>query len=180
MEPVQPGDVLCVRGPDRSWWDRWVGRLIRLGAALRDEPNLDSHVVIAHHTDAAGTHWGIEGRPGGVGWVDLAVYDGPYVVTNATQPKTPDQRAAVCAAAVGLLGTGYDWAAIGMDTLDALHLDALWRDHTWGDQPPAHVVCSALATWVYQHVGLASPRVPWRTSTPGEWTAWILEKGWAK
>ena len=180
MLKVQPGDVLVVRTPAPTWWDRTASRLIRLGAALRDRPNLDNHVAVMHHTDAAGTPWGIEGRPGGVGWVDLRPYDNPYLLTNAAQPKTDAQRHQVRQAAVGMLGVGYDWAAIGMDTADALGLDHLWRAHDWGNQPPAHVVCSSLGAWVYHHAGLAEPNTPMLTTTPGDWADWILRRGWER
>lgn len=47
---VLPGDVLAVRTSGRpAWW-------IRLGAALKDEPNLSNHIAVAHHTDKAGTY----------------------------------------------------------------------------------------------------------------------------
>lgn len=58
---VQPGDVLVTRSGG------WQARLIRLGAALRDKPNLSSHVAVVHHTDVKGTLWVLEGRPGGAG-----------------------------------------------------------------------------------------------------------------
>lgn len=175
LPTLGPGDVLVVRTPDRRCWDRAASYLIRLGAALRDRPNLDNHVAVYHHTDAAGTPWGIEGRPGGVGWVDLRQYDNPWLLTNAAQPKTDAQRHLVCQAAVGLLGVGYDWAAIGMDTADALGLDHLWRvAEDWGAKPPGHVVCSSLAAWAYQHADLDRPPGRMMTTTPGDWSEFIL------
>jgi len=70
-----PGDLLLTRSKTGVF-----GRLIRVGAALRDEPNLINHVVIVDHQDRQGTWWGIEGRPGGVGWVDLQRYRQPVDV----------------------------------------------------------------------------------------------------
>lgn len=168
-----PGDILCTRNATG-----FAARMIRLGAALRDRPNTVNHVVIAHHVDAAGTLWGIEGRPGGVGWVDCRHYlKGAYTLDNREQPKTDAQRQAVCHAANGLLGTPYDWVGIAADGMDAIHAPDLWAQD-WPKCPPAHVVCSSLADWVYEHVGLASPQ-PDRTCTPGDWAAFIAEKGWA-
>ena len=178
MDTLLPGDVIVVRTPDGNWLDRLTSRLIRFGAALRDESNLDNHVAVVHHTDAAGTTWAIEGRPGGVGWVDVAEYDNGYFLSNAAQPKTDQQRAKVCTAAEGMLGVAYDWAAIGMDAAEALGLNGLWKSNVWGEKPPAHVVCSALAAWVYGDVGLAEPRKPWRTCTPADWAEFVMARGW--
>lgn len=175
---IQPGDVAVVRTPAHTWRHRIAGRLIRLGAALRDQANLNDHVIVAHHADTAGTLWAIEARPGGVGWVDVAEYVDGYLLSNADQPKTPEQRQQVCDAAEGLLGVSYDWAAIGMDAAEVFGLERLWRDHTWGDRPPAHIVCSALASWTYGRAGLAAPAPPWRTTTPGDWAEFVLLRRW--
>lgn len=173
MTDVQPGDVLVVRTPPTIF-----GWLIRFGAALRGRPNLDDHVVIAHHLDDAGVLWGIEGRPGGVGWVDVAVYSGPYVFSNADQTKTQAQRAEVCELAKAALGTPYDWVAILDDAADTLGLGELWPCRDYGSQPPGHVVCSSLAAWIYGRVGLDHPAGAARWSTPSDWTDWILRRGW--
>jgi hypothetical protein len=177
---VQPGDLLVTR--DRRIW-AW---LIRLGAALGDQPNTWNHVIIASHTDAAGTFWGIEARPGGVGWVDLAPWlASRWTIHNADQPKTAEQRVQIVAAASGLLGTPYDWQAIAADAMHAIGGSRLWRMRDWDGKPgvPAHVVCSSLATWIYMHVGLPEPvppsqRARWRWTTPADWAAFILRHGW--
>lgn len=170
------GDVLCVRTPG------FAGRMIRLGAALRDLPNLDSHIAIMHHVDAAGVPWVIEGRPGGVGWRDARVYltDG-RLMTNVYQPKTDAQRYAVAVAAESMLGTGYDWVGIAADAAHDLNLPALWRSDPHGDGPPAHVVCSSLAAWLYHHVGLPAPgtREQWDRVQPADWSEFILAAPWA-
>lgn len=167
-----PGDVLVCRTNDTG------GELIRLGAALKDKPNLDNHVALVHHRDPAGNLWVLEARPGGVGWEVASKYDNPYLLTNVEQPKTDTQRRQVCALAVGMLRVGYDWAAIGMDAAQALHLDGLWRVKDFGDEPPAHVVCSSLVWWLYRQAGLAVPPVPGRTVTPADFADWILRRGW--
>jgi cell wall-associated NlpC family hydrolase len=177
---VQPGDLLLTR--DRRIW-AW---LIRLGAALGDKPNTWNHVIIASHTDEAGTFWGIEARPGGVGWVDLAPWlANRWTIHNADQPKTAEQRGQIVAVAKGMIGTRYDWAAIAADAMHAIGDSRLWRLRAWNDVDgvPAHVVCSSLATWVYMHVGLAEPvpdlqRARWRWSTPADWAEFILRHGW--
>jgi len=103
---VKPGDLLATH----SQGGGWGGRLIRLGAALRDQPNLSNHIAIVHHVDASGTLWVLEGRPGGVGWRDATPYmESKMTVCNADQPKSDRQRKIVCDGAVALIGTAYDW-----------------------------------------------------------------------
>lgn len=175
---LQPGDVVAVRSTSRNFWQRLFARLIRFGAALEDKANLVNHIVIVHHRDAAGVLWGIEGRPGGVGWVDLAEYDNKYLASNTAEPKSANQREDICGYAMGLLGVAYDWLAIGVDATTAAHLTELWGDREWGDRPPAHVVCSSLADYVYDRVGLAHPGNG-RYTTPADWYELFLTNGWA-
>lgn len=181
-----PGDVVVVRTPDHNFWDRVAAALIRFGAALEGRANLDNHVAIVHHRDDAGILWGIEGRPGGVGWVDLSTYDNRYLWSNAPEPKTDDQRHLICDTATAMLGVGYDWTAILDDGLEALRLEGLWRlhDEAWHLDPawytgasPAHVVCSSLADYLYGKAGLAHPGRE-RLTTPADWLELMLAKGW--
>lgn len=173
MEPA-PGDVLTIRTPDLAGW------LIRLGAWLRGRPHHDNHVAIVWRIDASGRTWLIEGRPGGCGEIDMALYTGMVGTSNADQPKTAAQRAAVTDAAEKMLRVGYDWAGIGMDVEAALRLEELWRVPDWSaDVAPAHVVCSSLAAWVYAHAGLARPAGRLETVIPADWQAWNDGRGWA-
>lgn len=173
LAELNPGDVVCVRSPSKVF-----GPLIRFGAWLRHKPDTVDHVAIAHHRDDNGTLWAIEGRPGGVGWIDLAVYDNRWALSNVAQPKTDEQREEICAAAVGLLGTPYDWPAIAADAAAAIGVDRLWRLSDYGDKAPGHVVCSSLAAWIYRKVDLAEPCGPTVTCEPCDWAAWILARGW--
>jgi hypothetical protein len=175
LAQLQPGDVVAVRTPPSIF-----GWLIRLGAALRGRPWHVDHVVIVHHRDDTGRLWGIEGRPSGVGWVDLAAYDNRWMLSNADQPKTDIQRAQVCELAVDMLGTPYDWPAIIHDAAIALNLQRLWRSGDYGPRAPGHVVCSSLAAWLYHKVGLAAPRGLMSTCWPADWADFILRKGWAR
>lgn len=171
-----PGDVLTVwdnRNPLPAW-------LIRAGSWLTGHRGRADHVVMFHHSDAVGRAWGIEGRPGGVGWVDLAVY--PHVTSsNAAQPKTEAQRAALCEVAVGMLGVDYDWSAIVTDARQALHLNHLWRSKDFGEDAPAHVVCSSAWDWAHEHLGLASPggTAGTRWTKPSDWEWFNKHAGWA-
>jgi hypothetical protein len=175
-----PGDVVLVRT------EGLAGLLIRLGASLLDRPNVHNHVAIVHHRDPSGTLWGIEARPGGVGWIDMEGYLGdPYTTSNADQPKTPQQREQIAAVAESLLQTPYDWAAIAVDAMKAIRADRLWKAKSYGDgEVPAQVVCSSLADYVYAKVGLASPGLidgdAVRFTTPADWDLFIDTKGWLR
>lgn len=176
---IEPGDVICTRNPNG-----WQAAMIRLGAALLDRPNTVNHVIVAHHQDRGGITWGIEARPGGVGWINLdKVLRQPYVVSNYEQPKTPAQRRLICAAVKGMIGTPYDWTAIALAGMQAVRADRLWRAISYTgvltEDPPAHIICSALADWAYDESGLASPGLfKGRATTPGDWAAFIAEKAW--
>jgi hypothetical protein len=155
--------------------------MIRLGAALRDEPNLDNHVAVVHHQDAAGIWWVIEGRPGGVGYADARHYlSSRWTNDNIGQPKTDDQRAQIASVALGMLGTPYDWSGIVADAMNAVGVQDKWAEDWNGQGPPAHVVCSSLACWIYQHVGLAYPTAHQpRLTTPADWDEFVVEHGYS-
>ncbi len=172
--PLKPGDLLLTRSRTGM-----AGRLIRFGALLTGQVEAWNHVCAFHHIDPAGTPWGIEGRPGGVGWVDIRHYiKDPHTLTNVGQPKTDEQRQIVTSGAEGLLGVAYDWASIGLDAVAATRINLAWS-HNGGDGPPAHVVCSSLADWLYNHAGLTSPsKMPWQLTTPADWAELIMQSHW--
>lgn len=184
---LNPGDVVAVDTGNALPDD-----LIRLGALLDGTPAPANHVVIVHHRDKAGTLWGIEGRPGGVGYVDMAKYTGgvlaKYGNSNTGLPRAPYQSDMVCNAAHTMLGTPYDWkGGILADTLMALNLGGLAEqlDRWWGWPDvcgtalrPAHVVCSSLAQWVYVRLGLPCPKVAdAELCTPADWWAYNASIG---
>jgi hypothetical protein len=171
-EPVLPGTVLVVRTGGLA------AAAIRLGAALRGRPNLSNHVVVAHHVDGAGTPWGIEGRPGGVGWADLRRYQAStWTLTNAAQPLTGAQRAAICAAMEKMLGTPYDWEAIVADAASSLRLDLPGWDASWHGTVAGQLVCSSAAAYGYGKAGVPCPAGA-RAVTPADWDEFILRRGW--
>jgi hypothetical protein len=180
---VQPADVLTVRTSG------WASTAIRFGAFISHEPDLDNHVVVVHHvTQKAGfpdVIWGIEGKPGGVGWVDCQKYlNSHWTVTNAQQPKTLGQRTLVCTAMQAAIGTPYDWEGIEHDTIDAvtaaLDLPELFANKDkWDGKVPGHVVCSSVAAWGYSKGGLARPTThQMRETTPGDWELFIINRTW--
>jgi len=175
--PIGIGDVLVTReGP-------WiVSALIRLGAKLTGLPAKVNHAIIVHHRDEQGIMWGIEGRPGGVGWRDLSVpLTGVLTNANNDQPKTEDQRYLIATAAEALFATPYDWNAIMDHVKEALRL---WSPHgpvEWTDEEvPAHVVCSSFADWAYEKVGLSNPGGSklTRMTAPGDWDRFMMRKEW--
>jgi hypothetical protein len=172
---LAPGDVLAIATPASPFTDA-----IHAAAALQGETTLVDHIAAVHHIDSGGRWWGIEGRPGGVGWVDLARYDGAIVASNAAQPKTEYQRRIICQAGEAMLGTPYDWGAVVFDAAVALHLDGLYKLPDWGPQAPAHVVCSSMWAWAYrERAGLAEPNKPMVTTTPADWWEFLHAQGWA-
>jgi hypothetical protein len=169
--PVQPGDVLVIRTGGLA------AAMIRLGAALAGRPNLSNHVAVVHHTDAHGTVWVVEGRPGGAGWRDAGSYlASPWTLANTAQPKTPAQRETVRKIMEAMLGTAYDWDAIVADAGVDLHMDRAWLPD-WHGTVPGHVVCSSLAAYAYGKAGLPCPPGG-RTCQPSDWSAWILTRAW--
>lgn len=172
---LQPADVVAVR--TGGWPARWI----RLGSALRGQPNLDNHIVVVDHKDAHGTLWGLEGRPGGVGWVDVSRYFtgpyGAYAVSNVYQPKTDAQRLVVCTTMRAMVGTDYDWRAIVEDGAhEDLHLPDPWAEK-WNGTVPGHVVCSSLAAYGYHKAKLDEPSTAdLAHMEPSDWTQFCLEK----
>jgi ribonuclease HI len=172
----QIGDVLVV-GSGKGW----AARMIRVGQALRGQPCTGNHVAILHHfTD--GVPWALEGRPGGVGWVDARRYlRDKRTVTNVEQPKTTEQRAALAEVSKGLIGTKYDWQAIADDALESLGLQRLWTEDWDAKGVPGQVVCSSFAAWAYSKVELAHPRIGHeRRVFPSDWSEFCFDSLWLK
>lgn len=170
---VQPGDILAV-----STGDGLAARMIRLGAAVMNRPNLANHIAIVHHVDAEGVLWVLEGRPGGVGWRQASDYlASPYTVSNVLQEKTPKQRALLSREAVKLVGTRYDWEAIADDAAMAFHITIPTWNPSFGSGVPAHLVCSSFAAYLYAKAGLAHPKGD-RNVSPADWVDLILANHW--
>jgi len=174
---VNVGDVVCTR--EGKWW---ISGAIRLGAKLLGLPSFVNHVIIVHHFDNVTNRWiGIEGRPGGVGWVDLTDrLVQPLTNANTEQPKREEHRYLIAKAAESLFGAPYDWNGIAEDARIATRL-WLRAAEEWPDNAvPGQVVCSSFADWAYEKVGLANPggNSLTRFTTPGHWDRFILNKEW--
>lgn len=167
------GDVLAV-----STGDSFASRMIRVGEVLRGQAGLNNHIAVVHHqTD--GVWWAIEGRPGGVGWVDARHYlSDAHTVTNIEQPKTDAQRALIATTAEAMLGTPYDWQGIAGDAFASLRVRDLFARDWHGQGVPAHVVCSSFAAYLYERAGLAHPKSSERYTFPSDWTEFCLQRGW--
>jgi hypothetical protein len=172
QDVLKPGDVLAVRSPGLA------GELIRIGEELEGKPGLDNHIAVMHHWLGA-VPWGLEGKPGGVGWVDLRAYiAGPFTVNNCAQPGRSDaQRATVADAAKAMIGTAYDWEAIADDTLRAFRMDDLFGKTLHGTVP-GHVVCSSYAAFLYEREGWQRPQVTDRDTEPADWCAMAMQHRW--
>jgi hypothetical protein len=170
-QTLRPADILCV--DTGAFW----GRFIKAGGWLTRDGGRCDHIVVAHHQDDAGTWWGIEGRPGGAGWVDLTNCTYRLVSANTDQPRTDDQRALICGVVKGLLQTPYDWKAIVVDCMHAIGERELWASQAWGPKAPAHVVCSSLADWAHEYVGLTTPTAD-RWVTPAQWDRFNIRREW--
>jgi cell wall-associated NlpC family hydrolase len=93
--------------------------------------------------------------------------------------KTEGQRYLVAKAAERLIGTAYDWQAIGEDALVDLGVPLAHIDWS-GPNPPLHVICSSFAEWAYRQVGLARPEPSQGEALvqPGDWAAFDLAAQW--
>jgi hypothetical protein len=179
----QPGMVLCVRTNGTS------DELIRFGAALLDEDDLENHVAVLDHITpdpkgGVGTWWAIEGRPGGVGWVDASAYlSSPWTISNQGQKLTDEQQQDICKTMQALIGTPYDWEAIeeaGMRDLHmtSLHLPELWSEK-WHGVAPGHVICSSAAVWGYMKNGADYPKnIDQAHVQPADWSDFIILNGY--
>lgn len=175
MSDIQPGDVIAVSTPGGVFTSQWW---IRFGAALRNKPNLSNHIVVAHHWDAQKTLWGIEGRPGGVGWVDCTGYlRSAGMVNNAAQLKSTAQRAGVCLTMKAMLGTPYDWDAITADAASDCGITLPGWNPDWTGTVPGHVVCSSVAEYAYVKNGLKAPKGD-RGCQPADWDEFIVTEAW--
>lgn len=173
---LQPGDVVIVEMG--IWIIRaliWIQAVVSGKAKYRK----GGHVIVVSHRDAQGRLWGIEGRPGGIGWADLTKRDGKWGVSNVLQPKTDAQRLQIVQVMKQLLGLKYDYGAYIAIALNTVGISTDWTDYK-GENVPPHFICSAVADYVYEDVGLENPggfKIT-RLTTPAEWCEFIVESKW--
>jgi hypothetical protein len=176
VSQLQPGDVVITE------MGIWIVRLLIWIQALLTG-NLkyakSGHIIVVSHRDAEGRLWGIEGRPGGIGWVEMDKRAGHWGVSNVDQPKSADQRDKIVNVMKSLIGSRYDYAAYIILALDAVGISQKWTDYT-GQDVPVQFVCSAVAGYVYEDVGLDNPggMEITRFTVPAQWARFIDEKVW--
>jgi hypothetical protein len=176
---LKPGTVLVMFGspflPEQA---------IEIGAVIDRQPAA-YHVAMVHHVGPSGVLWGLEGRPGGVGWVDCAQYvKHPLTVANTSQPITDEVRMGVAVIMEAMIGTPYDWAAIaedgGMVFSRKFGLKDIWHEKVNGVLP-GHIVCSAFAAYCYDRKELPCPLPKdYRHVTPADWAEFIMAHGYDK
>ncbi len=177
---LKPGDVIVV--PQGNFWLRL---LIGIGEGLRGHSFKYSkygHVIVVHHVDEIGRLWGVEATPTGVGWRILDTFDGHFGLSNAEQPKTCAQRDRIVALLGKAVGSRYDYSAYIRLALEAIGITPQWtwlNEYSDTEVPPSWV-CSALADWEYEQIGLANPGGGsiTRFTTPDEWAKFIDKKEW--
>lgn len=182
---LRPGDVLVLRTPDAGgWWIRRRALMMRHPWKpwkwLGDKTDLVNHVAVFTHVDDTGRPRGLEGRPSGFGWVNLATYlADPATVANTDQPKTAEQRETVVRLAISSAGIAYDWAAIVAFAAGAAGLP--FRLKEWPeDGVPSHMVCSSAADYFYEAAKLPNPGgyTKTRGTDPNDWALWVAGKLW--
>lgn len=171
---LKPASILVICGGSSV-----VAESIEIGAVFDGEPAAH-HVAVVHHIAPNGVLWGIEGRPGGVGWVDCAKYIAhPLTVANTSQAITDEARMSIAVIMEAMIGTAYDWAAIAEDGGQIFSrkfgLADIWHEKVDG-KLPGHIVCSSLAAYGYDRANLPcpSPR-DYRHVTPADWEKFILD-----
>lgn len=174
---LKPGDVVVVKMG--GWFLRaliWVQAFI----TMRSLKYVNyGHVIVVDHLDAEGRLWGIEARPGGIGWSDLDKRSGQYGISNSDQPKTDLVRAKLTQVMQQLLGTRYDYTAYLEIALQTLGITPQWTDFQ-GNDVPVQFICSAVADYVYEEENLPNPGgfEITRFTTPAQWASFIDKRQW--
>jgi hypothetical protein len=162
----------------------WIVRVMIWIQALftgRAKYSKAGHVIVVSHRDTEGRLWGIEGRPGGIGWADLDKRNGKWGLSNVEQPKTASARVKLVDSMVALLGAPYDYPAYLKLAMDILRISPRWTD--WNNKEiPSSYICSAVADQIYENEGLPNPGGDKLTRfvTPAEWAEFIDKKQWEK
>jgi len=180
-----PGDVLVLRTPDQAgWWIRRRALMLKHPWQpwrwLGDKATLVNHVALFTHVDSEGFPRGLEGRPGGFGWVNLTAYLADAgTISNADQPKTGEQRDKVVRLATASISIPYDWKAIIAMAAGAAGLP--FRLQEWPeDGVPSQMVCSSAADYFYEAAGLPNPGgyAKTRGTDPADWAEFVVGKLW--
>lgn len=171
---VRAGDVMVVYDSTLPGW------FIRLSAWLRHRPAGWNHIVLVGEIDEAGNRWGMEARPGGVGYVDphsmKRYLNSRKTIHNALQPKTDDQRNRIVSLGRALFKTSYDWNTIEREGFESIGWN-VWAPDPITEVIPVHVICSSYIAWIYEHIGIRHPGTTMDV-TPADWAEFILDRAW--
>jgi hypothetical protein len=177
LAKLKPATVLVMVGTPFI-----VEQAIEIGAIIDGQPAAH-HVAMVHHRGPGGVLWGLEGRPGGVGWVDCAQYvQNPTTIANTGQPLSEATRMGIAVIMEAMVGTPYDWAAIaedgGMVFSRKFGLKDIWHEKVNGVLP-GHIVCSAYAAYCYDRKAQPCPMpTDYRHVTPSDWLKFILDNNY--
>jgi hypothetical protein len=177
IDAVQPGDIIIIKQGGRlARAAIWLQNTLKHNTA---KYSLYGHVIVATGKDPEGRLWGIEARPGGIGYRRLEPLNSTYGMVNTGQPVTAEARTALVAAIIALLGKPYDYEAYLLFVLKAVGIDPTWTYEFDGKDVPPHFICSAVAAYIYRDAGLGYPKVDGvRLCTPADWAEFIDTKGW--
>lgn len=173
---LKPGDVVITE------MGIWIVRiLIWIQAVLTGHAKYgkSGHIIVVSHRDTEDRLWGIEGRPGGVGWVNMDKRNGKWGLSNVDQPKSDEDRYVIVETMKQLIGTRYDYLAYLDLALATIGITPQWTDFV-GNDVPEHVICSAVSDYVYETRGLPNPggKEITRYTTPANWAEFIDKKAW--
>lgn len=176
---LQPGDVVIVE------MGIWIVRVMIWIQALftgKAKYSKAGHVIVVSHRDNEGRLWGIEGRPGGIGWADLDKRNGKWGLSNVDQPKTAEVRVKLVDSMVALLGAPYDYPAYLKLALDLAGITTRWTREYSDDELSVSYICSAVADQIYEANGMPNPggNSNTRFVTPADWAYFIDNREWEK
>lgn len=144
-DSARPGDFAVARLDGR------IGRLIRFGQWL----NGDGFADYEHAFVYVGDDQLVEAQPGGALLRPCSVYEGrPALWSSGHVALTPEQRAAVVAAACGYVGVPYsvlDYFALAAHRFH-LPIGPLIKGYVADSR---HMICSQLVDQCYQDAGVA-------------------------
>lgn len=174
---LQPGDVVIVE------MGIWIVRVMIWVQALftgKAKYSKAGHIIVVSHVDSDGRLWGIEGRPGGIGWADLSKRNGKWGVSNVDQPKTAEMRVRLVDSMTALLGSKYDYPAYLKLAMDMVGITPRWTVEYTEEDVPVSYICSAVADQIYEANGLPNPggNNNTRFTTPADWAQFVDTKGW--
>ena len=120
----------------------------------------------------------VEAEPGGARLGSADDYADCPGGTNAGEPLTDAQRAAIVAAARAMIGRGYSWLDIAALGLRQFGIRSAWL--TGRIKRTDRVICSQLVDYAYEQAGVtlfADGRLP-QDVTPGDLAERIVEQPW--